>query len=208
MLHIVGLEQIQELLLQLPGVLARFQRKDPGFVAAAMQWLSSLEEALESNRLTVAASVAVARAAVTSAERGITPPGLAFHGRPTKRRILDASAVDALRRVEEAVSGTVRGDASRVAEAQRLARQVVALATLKGILPADPRGLPHRDYLSAVWRRLAADPEMASATVQIVGLVSQYDALIVLDRAMADGGYAAPQALAGCAAKDDAEAGP
>ncbi len=182
MLHIVNLEEIQSLLLRVPKLIGDLERRDPNFLGAVKEWLTQMEQVLLNNRLPVAAEVAVLRGVLIGAERGVMPPGMVFRGRPTARKIKDASAADVLRKAEELVANAIRGDAAQFAEGERLARQLVTVAQRKGLVPAASRADRHAEMLNAIWRALIADPDLGPATTHLAGLVGTYDALILLDR--------------------------
>lgn len=184
MLRIVNLEEIQTLLLRVPGLVHALEARESGFAGAVKEWLVQTEQVLTNNRMPAAAEVATLRGALISAERGVLPPGLTFLGRPTSRKVKDAAAADVLRKAQELVSGAVRADAAQVAEAQRLARQVVSVAQRKGLAEVMPAGGTHTERLAALWSAMLADPDVGSATVHLGGLVGSQDALVLLDRAL------------------------
>lgn len=182
MLHLVNLEEIQSMLLRVPGLIASLERRDPTFVDGVNEWLTQMERVLISNRLAVAAAVAVLRGVVISAERGVIPPGMAFSTRTTIRRIKDASAADVLRRAEELVSSAIRADAVRFAEGEKLTQQIVAVAQRKGLIPVTPNVDKHTEMLKAIWQAMIMDPDLGAATTHLAGLVGAYDVPILLDR--------------------------
>lgn len=182
MLHIMNLEEIQDLLLRVPGLIRFLERRDPNFVSAVKGWLMETEQVLTSNRLAVAADVAVVRGVLISAERGVIPTGMIFSGRPTARKVKDASAAEVLRKAEELISNAIRDDVARLAEGERLTRQIVAVAQRKGLIPAVPNIHGHTEMLNAVWHAMAADQDLSLATTHLAGLIGAQDALILLDR--------------------------
>lgn len=185
MLHIVNLEEIQGILLRLPGLIHDLERRDPNFASAAKDWLTQAEQILVNNRLAVAADVAVLRGALISAERGVIPPGLVFSGRMTSRKIRDASAADVLRKAEELISDTIKGSLAQIAEGERLTRQLLAVAQRKGLIPGGPHMGERTEMLTGIWHAMTVDPDLGSATTHLAGLVGAQDALILLDRGLA-----------------------
>lgn len=184
MLRIVNLEEIQNMLLRVSDLVDRLDRQDPSFVHEVKCWLLALEEVLGSNRMPVAGNVGVLRGLLISAERGIIPVGIEFHGRSTGRKIREATATDALRRANELVSNAVLEDVSRVAEAERVARQLVTLANYKDLILPYPHGSDHTKSLKTIWRNMSADPDIGPGVVHLLGLLGPHDALIALDRAI------------------------
>lgn len=182
MLHIMNLEEVQGVLLRVPGLIHELEERDPTFVDSVKEWLTQAEEVLISNRLAVAAEVAVLRGVLISAERGVIPPGMAFSTRTTMRKIKDASAADVLRKAEELISSAISADAVRFAEGEKLTQQIVAVAQRKGLMPVTPSVDKHTEMLKAIWQAMIMDPDLGAATTHLAGLVGAYDVLILLDR--------------------------
>lgn len=181
-MHIVNLEEIQGLLLVVPELIQRLENHDPNFVSSVKDWLTRTEQILVNNRLAAAGSIAALRGVLISAERGVVPSEIVFSGRKNPRKIKDAVAADILRKAEEQISASIRVYAAQVAEGEKLARQLAALATRKGLIPEKPYTGNHTDILNAIWRRMSEDPELGPATIHLAGLVGAYDALILIDR--------------------------
>jgi hypothetical protein len=62
---------------------------------------------------------------------------------------------------------------------------MVALAELKGIIRAIPKGSDNTTYLKKVWQALSTDPDIGAGAANLTGLIGPNDSLIVLDRAIA-----------------------
>lgn len=182
MLRIVNLEEMQNMLLRIPGLVDLQEQRDSDFVQDVKQWLSKLEKVLESNRLPAAGNVAALRAMLISAEQGVIPAGVEFHGRATGRKIRDAAAAYVLRHAGDIVSSVIQKDHDRVADAERMTRQLVSLAKAKGLIQELPSGENFTDILKAIWRKLSADPDISPGTINVEGLIGPHDALVVLDR--------------------------
>lgn len=182
MLRIMNLEEIQGLLLRVPGLIRELEERDRGFVDSVKEWLTQAEQVLISNRLSAAAGVAVLRGVLISAERGVIPPGIVFNTRTTKRKINDASAGDVMRKAEELISSTISADVVRFAEGEKMTQQIVAVAHRKGLITATPKVDDHTEMLNAIWQAMIMDPDLAAPTTHLVGLVGAYDVLILLDR--------------------------
>lgn len=182
MLRIVNLEEIQGMLLRIRGLVDLHDKRDPDFVENVKEWLSKLEKVLENNRLPAVGNVAALRALLISAEQGVIPTGVEFHGRATGRKIREAAAAYVLRQTGDIVSSIIQKDRDRVAEAERMTRQLVALAKAKGLIQELPTGENFTDMLKAIWRTLFADPDISPGTINVEGLIGPHDALIILDR--------------------------
>jgi len=182
MLHIAILEEIQNLLLRIPGIINCFEKRDPMFTDLVKEWLLQAEQILVNNRLSVAADVAVLRGVLINAERGVLPASITFTGEKTTRKIKTSVAADVLQKANELVSNAINVTEVQIAEGERLARQLVALAQRKGLIPANQNSNGHTEWLSAIWKAMYVDPELGPATTHLAGIVGIYDAMILIDR--------------------------
>jgi hypothetical protein len=118
-----------------------------------------------------------------AAGRGVPLGEPTFVARPTARKVREATASLALQRGNDLLHGAIAEREVAFGEAERLARQLLAVAQAKGLLGADD-GRPHQQRLTEVDRRIATDPDLASGYVHLVALVGKTDVLIFLDRAL------------------------
>src|SRR5213593_2101799 len=95
------IEELSDLLLMLPELVHKQELHSVDFAQETKIWLTSLETAFAANRLHQAGSIAMLRAMLVSAEQGELPPGHEFRGRPTRTRVMNAVASEALRRATE-----------------------------------------------------------------------------------------------------------
>lgn len=182
MLRIVNLEEIHGLLLRIPSLVDELEHKMPNAIVNVRQWLTTLEQALENNRLPLAGNIAALRGGLDSAISGVIPAGIEFHGRVSSRKIREAAATEMLKRASDLVASALQKDGDRIDEAQRVARQLIALARFKGLIPANrPDGDPIEN-VKAVWNNMQSDQEIGQGAAHLIGLVGPHDALIVLDR--------------------------
>lgn len=184
MLHLVHLEEIKELLFRIPDFIDRFEKRESGIVQEVNEWLKKLEEALTSNRLPLASTIATLRGTLISADRGAIPTGVSIHGRVTNRKIKEASAIYVLHSANELILSTIQKDITRFNEAESLTQQLVAVANSKRELPVKPDKSENTQYLKNIWQNLLADPELSPGTVRLEGLVGPHDSLAVLDRVL------------------------
>ncbi len=185
MLRIVNLEEIRDLIRRVPDLVDLQEKRDPDFVPDVKMWLILLEKTLENNRMQVVGNVASLRGILISSERGVIPEGIEFQGRSSTRKIKEATAAHVLRQVTDLVSSVIQKDIDRLIDAERLGRQLVALAKAKGLIGEDAIAATHTERLKVIWQTLSADPDIGPGTVNIEGLVGPHDALIVLDRTIA-----------------------
>lgn len=180
MLHIPQLDEAEQHLLRVSGVVAAMDRHDPDFLTLVKDWLTEAERILGSNRLPAAGEVAGYRAQLISAERGAVLPGITFSGRSTARKVRDAAAADLLQKGQECMARTIRTDSGRVADAERVMAQIVNAARLKGVLPQAGAGLG--GSAQSAWNKLSMDPDLGPAAVAVTGNLGPTDAVILFDR--------------------------
>ena len=185
MLRIMHAEEIASLLLLLPGLVQQQERRSTDFVPNAGAWLNSLERAFAASRLYQAGSIAMLRSGLVAAEQGQLPAGLQFRGHPTRSRVLHAVALQALQRAADTASTLIAENQPRLAEAERVAQQIVAAALSRGLITGRAEGVSNTQYLRMLRRNLVTGVDLESAVVHLEGLVGPYDALILIDRALA-----------------------
>lgn len=184
MLHIANLEEIQNLLLRIPRLVDSLEQRDPNFVQKVRQWLTVVEEVLVNNRMPLGGNIAALRGTLDATERGAFPPGLTFHGRPTARKIKEATGADVVRRAGELISNALQDDVSRIAEAERLSHQLIALGKSMGLIVGRISDNAPTQKLKVIWKTISTDPNIAPGAARLESLVGQNDALILLDRAI------------------------
>ena len=185
MLRLANLEEIQKHLMQIPALTDLQESHDFLYVAKGKLWLADLEKILSNNRIMQAGEIATLRGIVISAEDGITPAELVFLGNLSKRKTIVAAAAFAVRRACDVVLELVQGDVARFAEAERMMRQLIAIAKAKGLLQQIPHNGNPTEILRYLWLMLSNDQDIVAGTTNVEGLVGQYDALILLDRLIA-----------------------
>jgi hypothetical protein len=181
-LHLLNLEEIEALLLDVPALVSRLEDHDPDFVADLKSWLAKVEDTFSKNRMPAASAVAVCRGELIAVERGDVDDPL-VKGRMGLRKHREAKAAHLLRRAADIVNETIRSRRSQVDEASRWMMQLVAAASLMGLIPPDTTG-NHTAYLRGILQVVSARAELNSLVVHVMGLLGQADCLIVLDRSI------------------------
>lgn len=185
MLRVVNLEEIQNLLLDVSTLTDLHEQRDPDYIPEVKSWLEKFETVLDNNRMPVTGTIAAYRGLLISAEQGIIPTGVEIHGRVTKRKIQDGAASLLIRLTSDVVSNAILGDQERIKDAERMTRQLVSIANAKGIISDIPNGDDSADVLNSIWKAMTDDKDLSAGTINVVGLVGPFDALILLDRIIA-----------------------
>lgn len=178
-------DEIADLLLLLPGLIQQQERRSVDFVRNADAWLNSLEKVFSACRLHQAGSIATLRSVLVAAGHGLVPAGLQFRGLPSRSRVLNAAAAQALHRAAEVASTVMAENQPRLAEAERVAQQVVALSVSRGLIPTRDQGVSNTQYLRRLRRGLATRDDLERGIVHLESLVGPHDALVLLDRTLA-----------------------
>jgi hypothetical protein len=182
-LNVVQVEAFQQLLLEVPRLVDRIERRSSGLAGHVLDWLKRVEAALENNKIASVSRIAALRAQLLQAGRGVQGADVQVTGRPTRRKIEDATAAMALQRGNQLLHDVIAERESVFGEAERLMRQLVAVAEAKGIVRACREHVPAAP-LPCIQQAMAADADLAGGYVRLVSLVGKYDAAIFLDRAL------------------------
>lgn len=181
MLSIAALGQIQETLLRVPQLVQEFEKQDAAFHESVKVWLGDLERLLSENQQSIAAEVATLRGALIAVSRlGVVPPGTEFRDRPTRSKIRNASAMHALQDAQALLTSEFRTPITQIAEADRMARMLLASAVQKGLLPLK-RGRRRRPPEALeIWEAFSVDEELRQGLVHLTGLVGDANAAVIV----------------------------
>lgn len=183
-LNVAQVEELSGLLQQVPALVNLLEARRADFAAAVLAWLKQLEQALEQHRQPAVAQIAAARAQLLQAARGQIFKEVNFIGRPTPRKLQDAAANQSLQRAHQVVNELLSERQASFAEAERVARQVVAVAEVKGLVQRALAVNGHDAQLHLLQQLMAADSDLAAAMAHLGGLVGRFDLLVFLDRAL------------------------
>ncbi len=185
-LNLIQVEEISALLQQVPQLVDRLEKRRSDFGDGVLAWLKQVETILESNRLPVVSQVAACRAMLLQAARGVQSGDITFVGKPTARKNRVATAGMVLQRCNQLLHDVIAERQTVFQEADRLARQLIAVAEANGIIQRCKGNSTHQAFLQCVQKCIAADPNLVSVYTHLIALVGKVDLLIVLDRAIVD----------------------
>jgi hypothetical protein len=112
------------------------------------------------------------------------PNEVVISGRPTARKVQEATASLVLRRSSDLLHAVIAERQAVFQEAERISRQVLAIAQAKGMVQALEEPGPRQEIPADLQRRVAADPDLASVHAHLISLVGATDVLIFYDRAL------------------------
>jgi hypothetical protein len=182
MLRIVNIEEIQNYLLEIPNMINSVEKRETEFIDNLKIWLSDLEKVLNNNHMSEAGNIASYRGILISASRGIIPNEITFYNRLSKRKIIESTATYIIQQTSNLISAVIQKDKDRFFEAERLTRQIVAIAKKKGMIKESSNGNYDTDLLKHIWKSMSSDKNLSTGLINIEGLVGPHDALIILNR--------------------------
>ena len=182
MLRILNLEEIQKMLLRTSDLIDLNVQHNPNFILDVKEWLSELEKILKNNNMPISANIASMRGILISAERGNIPIGIEFKGRTTSRKIREATSNKIIHQAVDLISNTIQKDVERVKEAERITRQLVAIAKSNGYIKKILSQDNYTEKLKTFWQKMANDQVLSQGIISVEGLVGPNDALVILDR--------------------------
>ena len=182
-LNVVQYEEIVALLRQVPALTDQLEARSAGFPDGVLAWLKQAESTLENNRVPAVSRISALRAMLIEAGRGVRHEEVALVGRPTTRKVREGTASMALQRSNDVLHDVIAERRTVFEEAERLSRQVLAVADAKGLVQACDDGRPHDAFLSCLRDQVQSDADLAGVYVHLVSLVGATDVLIFLDRA-------------------------
>lgn len=183
-LNVAQHEELCGLLREVPSLVDKMEARRADFVERVLAWLKRAETAMESNRLPSVSQVSACRAALIQATRGKQAKDLAFTGRATPRKVVEATASMALERAGELLNGVIAERQAVFQEAERLSRRVIAVAEAKGLIRECAGNADRQTFLQCVQQKVSSDSDLASVHVHLVGLVGKNDVLVFFDRAL------------------------
>jgi hypothetical protein len=184
-LGVAQIEELSSLLHEVPGLVDGLESRNAAYAGEVLAWLRRMEKSLENHRLAAVSQVSACRAMLVQADRGVHDRDVTFVGRPTPRKVQEASASLALRRANEIVHGLIAGRQSVFEDAERIAGQVVVVAAAKGYVRECAAGRSGQQFLQCLNDRVAADADLVSAHAHLLAMVGKTDVLVFLDRALA-----------------------
>lgn len=183
-LTVLQYEDIVALLERVPPLVDKLEARSSAFANDVVTWLKDVEGACESNKLAIVSQVATNRAMLIEAARGVKTDGVVIAGRPTVRKLRDGTASMVLQTTSDLLHAEIAERKAAFQEAERMARQIIAVAEVKGMLEGLGNGRSHQEVLSSLRDQIAADADLAAVYVHLISIVGKTDVLIFFDRAL------------------------
>lgn len=182
MLRLLQLEEIEQKLLEVSVLIDGYESQNLAFIDDVEKWLKGIEEVLQKNRLASVGNIASLRGTLLSARNGTVYQGIEIKGRPTRRKLLSAIAIDIVNRATNINNALIQGDRTRVNEAERIALQVISIARICGLLKNTTTVLDGSDFAKNLIVSMKSTEATIEGIVQLEGLLGLADATIMIDR--------------------------
>jgi hypothetical protein len=179
MLRLTQVEEIEQLLLQLPRIVELQEQQPVSFVARATIWMDLLEQSLAAAHADQAGRIASLHSALVFARHTVARDAADPRGQPTRARRLALEAAAALNEAADLAAALLDEERRRFAEANRQLRELLAQAPSLDLELTDG---PPKARLA-----IASHPELERDYAAVESLVGADDALALLGRALSAG---------------------
>src|SRR5436305_298419 len=128
MIDVRVLEELLNAEMRVAPLVEAYERDDVTFVDAVKQWLVEVEQKMIASRFPFAAELAVLRATIIAAERGVVPADVTFGRHATPRKLRSTAAFNAVRKGEELLRTTIKPIAMQIAEGEQIVQTLLRMA--------------------------------------------------------------------------------
>ena len=181
------LAELDSILSETTLLIDLYKNKEISFYDKSVKWLERLEKFADDNRWFIRAEIATLRGRVITVSRMQSDD--AFNWMPkskNRRRAKEALTAECINAAVSRAMDFVQKDRKLQNEAANILRQILSVATLKGLIETRPMAAVDSEFITQSWRMAATDPEMAQMCAHVVGLVGAYNAYILFDKAFGE----------------------
>lgn len=180
-------EEIEQLLLQLPNIVALEEHQPAAFIARVTMWMDLLEQALLAAGAYQAGQVAVLRGRLVFARHTAARDSVEPRAQLTRVKRLAVEASKALADAAAIATALIDAHRPRFADAEHRLTTLVAQARASHVLDAALPFVPTRLRLGEARRAIAGRRSLERLYSAVEGLVGPDDALFMLGRALGEG---------------------
>jgi len=181
-LRVIGFDEITSRLEEVSKLARLLEQRHSEFPRQALDWLARVEDTLARHGVPAVSQVAAARMRIAGAMRGMPAAGAKIAGRPTRRKLADAAASEALQQVQAELHAQIAPRQAQFDQAEQLSRQVITFAEAKGLLAGLDAASEIQSGSPTLRKRLEADGDLAGPWVQLKAMVGSTDASVFLGR--------------------------
>ena len=181
------LAELDSILSETTLLIDLYKNKEISFYDKSVKWLERLEKFADDNHWFIRAEIATLRGRVITVSRMQSDD--AFNWMPkskNRRRAKEALTAECINAAVSRAMDFVQKDRKLQNEAANILRQILSVATLKGLIETRPMAAVDSEFITQSWRMAATNPEMAQMCAHVVGLVGAYNAYILFDKAFGE----------------------
>jgi hypothetical protein len=185
--RLIQVDEIEQLLLQLPRIVELQDEQPTAFIARATQWMDLLEQALVAAHAYQAGRIAVLRSSLVFARHTVARDAAESSAPLTRARRLVLEASTALDEASAIAMNILDEHRPRFADADRRLRDLLARGRTLGVMALVEPVTPTQAKLTHVRRAIAAQRELERQYIAVETIVGAEDALLLLGRALGAG---------------------
>lgn len=174
------IEKLGGHLATLKDLMDDYQRRNPRFVDAALEWLTAAEKQMSELRLPQGSEMSALRSRILRVADAM--PATEERRRTEIRRAQNATATEALERAEDVLRRIVIEAEDRLDRFEERLAEGITRAMMRGAIP--PRSPNWMGWLREVWLGLAQCSETRELTVYLAASLPAPDRLYLLDRVL------------------------
>lgn len=182
-IYLESVEKLGGMMLEFSNLVNAYASNDPGFVSLYVKWLVLAENYLQKLALPECSALSAIRVEVLGIVRENPEPhrgGRRANSRKEKRNRI-ARTIPNANSVLEQVIAPMR---QRIQEARELSAQLITVAFQIGLLGEMGKGIENASYnFQLLFHKLSENESTRTGMVQLKLLVSQIDAMAMLDQA-------------------------
>jgi hypothetical protein len=184
MLRLSHLDEVDAVLVRVGELVDAIESSEFDTDTRVRSWFIAAEGVFARNRRAATAStLASLRGALYALNLRTAAVGTGVARLTRRQRDVEVLAI--LDRGRETIVRAVEPDRTRMREAGDLMRQIVAIARHKSLPGTQPPGPSDPADVGAIWQVIIADTDLSTGATRILGLVTQPDAVALLDQALA-----------------------
>lgn len=187
MLRILQIEQIEQKLREVPGIIDGYKRGDSNFPEQVEEWLKELEVIISNNRLSTSGTLAGLRAVLISVKEGARPQGINIVGRPTQKKLRRAVAADVINKAVNVVEATIQNDKARMQQGEQVALNLIAYAKHLGMIKSKVDPTNGSDFAKFLFTSMKSEKSTAEGVLTLEALLGVMDSLISINRCLSYG---------------------
>lgn len=174
------IDTLDGLLLQLPDLVRRFERRDTDAERLLLEWIDRAEVQLSTHRMTEAARLAAAKARILAAARE--------RGRGTRARRSHV-ALDTMHELQDCLHAASAPRRQKLDQARELARQLIQIVAQTGAVKYQIKS-GFDGLIAQVWALCNSHAQLKPGAMQLKTLLSAEDIRLLLAQELSPADFA------------------